>query len=150
LYWWYTAALVTPMVYHQYKAKEEIVIAAVTSELVVLEQALDAAEAQEDLAIARQTLLEQVVDLMVARRYRAGHLQGDPVMIRMLAVHKPYRRLMDRLYRLLTGEAGPGARVQAAMLTSSLGAAVTHPLVMDLDDDELRGQLLHFAGRLLP
>jgi hypothetical protein len=56
---------------------------------------------------------------------------------------------MDRMYRLLTGEAGPSARVQAAMLTSSLGAAVTNPLVVDLPDDELRGHLLHFARRLL-
>ena len=135
-------------VYHQYKAKEEIVFAAATSELVVLERAINEAEAQEDKAWAREVLLEQVVDLVVARRYRAAHLQGDPVMVRLLAGHEPYRKLMERMYQLLTGEAGPGARVQAAMLTSALGAAVTHPLVVDMGDDELRGHLLHFARRL--
>ena len=136
-------------VYHQYNAKEEIVFAAATSELVVLEQVVNDTEAQDDKSWAREVLLEQVVDIVVARRSRAAILQGDPVMVRLLATHEPYRQLMERMYRLLTGDAGPGARVQAAMLTASLGAAVAHPLVIDMDDDELRGHLLYFARRLL-
>ena len=137
-------------VYHQYNAKEEIVLAAATSELVVLERAINDAEAQDDERWAREVLLEQVVDIVVARRRRAAILQGDPVMVRLLAGHEPYRQLMERMYRLLTGDAGPEARVQAAMLTSSFGAAVAHPLVIDMADDELRGHLLYFARRLLP
>ena len=35
------------------------------------------------------------------------------------------------------------------MLASAIGAAVVHPLVIDLDDDVLRAQLLSFVQRLL-
>ena len=56
---------------------------------------------------------------------------------------------MDRLYRLLMGDdAGPEARVPAAMLTAAISGAALHPLVVDLDDDILRSQLLHLARRL--
>jgi hypothetical protein len=57
--------------------------------------------------------------------------------------------MMSRLYALLTGEDDPDSRVQAAMLASAIGAAVTHPLVAELDDDVLRTQMLRFARRML-
>ena len=56
---------------------------------------------------------------------------------------------MHRLSRLVIGEnAEPGAHVSTAVLTAALSGAVTHPLVIDLDDDTLRTQLLELARRL--
>jgi AcrR family transcriptional regulator len=136
-------------VYHQYKAKEDIVIAAADSELVVVERAIEEAETEPDDLAAREQLLRNLVTIVVERRRRAAVFQHDPVMIRLLAQHEPYRKVMERLYGILTGEEGPGARVQAAMLTSSMAAAVSHPLMTDLSDDELTRQLFHFARRLL-
>jgi AcrR family transcriptional regulator len=136
-------------VYHQFKTKEEIILAATTSELLTLQDAMDAAEAEPNRARALDVLLTQVVDRAVTQRKRASLLQNDPVMARMLANHEPFRQLTDRLYRLLTGEDDANTRVRAAMLTSAIGAAVIHPLVADLDDDELRAELLHFSRRLL-
>ena len=70
-------------VYHQFKTKEEIVLAVAEVELSRLEDALDAAEAEANDAHARAVLLEQVVSLAVERRRwvyaapeRPGHGPG--------------------------------------------------------------------------
>jgi AcrR family transcriptional regulator len=137
-------------VYHQFKTKEEIVVAAAEAELSRLETALDAAEAEADPTTARAVLVERIVDLAVERRRMESTLLGDPVIVRFFAHHEPFRQVMSRLYRLLMGEdAGPDARVPAAMLTAAIGGAVMHPLVVDLDDETLRAQLLRLARRFL-
>jgi AcrR family transcriptional regulator len=137
-------------VYHQFKTKEEIVLAAAGAELVRLEAALDAAEAEPSPERARDALLTQIIDLAVERRRMESTLLGDPVIVRVFAHHEPFRRVMDRLYRILMGDdAGREARVQAAMLSAAIGGAVMHPLVADLDEDTLRSQLHHLARRFL-
>jgi AcrR family transcriptional regulator len=147
-----TIGVTKAAVYHQFKAKEEIVLAVAGSELVILEQAVAEAEAKaaEDQERAREELLQQVIEITVKRRRRASLLQHDPVMTRLLAEHEPFRSLTNRLYSVLTGEDDAHTRVQAAIFTSAMGAAVVHPLVSELNDDQLRDELLHFARRLLP
>ncbi len=137
-------------VYHQFKTKDEIIFVAAEAELARLKAALDAAEAEPDRARAREVLLTRIIDLAVERRRMESTLLGDPVIIRFFAHHEPFRQVMDRLYHLLMGaDAGPEARVPAAMLTAAIGGAVMHPLVVDLDDDTIRSQLLHLARRFL-
>jgi AcrR family transcriptional regulator len=136
-------------VYHQFKTKDEIVIANAQDELVELQDALDAAEAEPDRARGLDLLLTEIVDRYVERRRRTVLLQNDPVVVRLFAHHEPFRRFMDRLYGFLIGADPEHSTVQAAMMASAIGAAVVHPLVVDLDDDELRNQLLHFARRLV-
>jgi hypothetical protein len=81
----------------------------------------------------------------------AGILQRDPVMLRFLDEHEPFRRVMERINRLLMGGVfDPQARVRAAMLASVIAGTVIHPLVLDLDDESLRSQLLKQARKLLP
>jgi AcrR family transcriptional regulator len=137
-------------VYHQFRTKEEIVVAVAEAELARLETALDAAEAESDPARARDVLVARMVDLAVERRRMESTLLGDPVIVRFFAHHEPFRRVMSRHYRLLMGDdAGPDARVPAVMLTAAIGGAVMHPLVADLDDETLRAQLLRLARRFL-
>ncbi|MGA3146509.1 MAG: helix-turn-helix domain-containing protein [Acidimicrobiales bacterium] len=137
-------------VYHQFKTKEEIVLAAAEVELSNVEAAIGAAEAEPTRTRAREVLITRIVDLAVERRRMESTLLGDPVIIRFFAHHEPFRQVMDRLYRLLMGDdAGPDGRVPAAMLTAAIGGAVMHPLVADLDDEALRSQLLHLARRFL-
>jgi AcrR family transcriptional regulator len=137
-------------VYHQFKTKEEIVVAAAEAELARTEAAINAAEAEPSREQAREALLTKIVDLAVERRRMESTLLGDPVIIRFFAHHEGFRRVMDRLYRLLMGdEAGPEARIPAVMLTAAIGGAVMHPLVVDLDDDTLRSYLLQLARRFL-
>ncbi|MGZ4709116.1 MAG: TetR/AcrR family transcriptional regulator [Acidimicrobiales bacterium] len=137
-------------VYHQFPTKDEIVLAVAEHGLLPLEAALDAAEAEGSRAMSLDILLTEMVDLAVANRRMVSSLQHDPVVVRLLAEHEPFRRLMARQNRLLVGtDTGPDARVSAAMVSGAIVGAVTHPLVVDLDDDTLRSQLLDLARRFL-
>jgi AcrR family transcriptional regulator len=136
-------------VYHQFKTKDEIILAVAEVDLAKLEAALDAAEAEPSRPRALEVLLTQMIDLAIERRRTASTYQGDPVMVRFVAEYEPFRRLMDRQSRLLIGDGvGAEARVRAAMLIAAIGSAVAHPLVVDLDDDALRSHLLRLARRL--
>ena len=136
-------------VYHQFRTKDEIVLAAAQAELSRLEAVLDTAEAEPTPAQARKALVGRIVDLTVESRRTMIPILSDPVIVRFFAEHEQLRRVMRRLSRLLMGDdAGPEARVQTAVLTAALSGAVMHPLVVDLDDDTLRAQLLTVARRL--
>lgn len=137
-------------VYHQFKTKDEIIIAVTERELGKLEDALTAAEAEQCRPRARELLLTRVVDLAIERRGMISILQFDPVIVRFLAEHEPFQQFTDRLYRALLGdEAGAEARVQAAMLSGAIAVAVMHPLVAGIDEDHLRAQVLHYMRRLI-
>jgi AcrR family transcriptional regulator len=138
-------------VYHQYNTKDEIVLAVAEVVLAGLDQAVTAAEAERSRARARDVLVVRMIDLAVEQRRMAGILQRDPVMLRFLQEHRPFRRVMERVNRTLMGRAADGrARVQAATLAAAIAGAVIHPLVLDLDDETLRAQLLKQARKLLP
>ncbi len=137
-------------VYHQFKTKEEIVNALTERELAGLEDALEAAEAEDNRSRAREVLLTRVVDLAIDRRRVASVLQFDPVIVRLLAEHEPFQRFIDRLYSAMLGdENGTRARVHAAMLSGVISVAVMHPLVVDIDDETLRGELLQTMRRIV-
>jgi AcrR family transcriptional regulator len=137
-------------VYHQFRTKDEIVIALTERELGGLEDVLEAAEAQTDRVQARELLLRRVVDLAIERRTAVSVLQFDPVIVRLLAEHRPFQRFIDRLYTAMLGdETGDRARLHAAMLSGVISVAVMHPLVVDIDDDTLRAELLQTMRRIV-
>lgn len=137
-------------VYHQYKSKNEIVIAVTENELAILEDALIAAEADERRQQARRTLLIQLIDLAVTRRQWVGTLIGDPVIIRILGEHPPFQRFMSRLYGVLLDQRDDTqARVAAAIMSAAIAGSVVNPIVTDLDDDVLRANLVELIPRLL-
>lgn len=134
-------------VYHQYKTKDEIVLAAAEAELARLAAVLDAAESAPNV---REALLTRIVDLAVERRRMESTLLGDPVIVRFFASYKPYRQVMHRLHIMLMGEdAGPETHVRAAMLLAAIGGAVMHPLVAGLGEDVMRAELTRLARRFL-
>ena len=134
-------------VYHQFKTKEQIVIALTERELGGLEEALEAAEA--DPSRARELLLDRVIDVAIERRGAASTLQFDPVIVRLLADHLPFQQFIQRLYSVLVGDAGDDRRVLAAMLSGAIAVGVVNPLVADVDDETLRAQLRRITGRLM-
>jgi AcrR family transcriptional regulator len=136
-------------VYHQFKAKEEIVIAVAEAELARLAAVVDAAQAETGPGRAREVLLSQIVDLAIERRNMQSALAGDPVLNRFFASYEPFRRLMNRLYAILLGEDSPEARTAGVMLTAAIAGAVMHPMTEGLDDAALRSQLLRLARRFL-
>jgi AcrR family transcriptional regulator len=136
-------------VYHKFKTKEEIVIAVAEMELATLEDALKAAEAQADSVGARRVLLTEVVGMAVERRRWVRTLQNDPVMVRLLGEHEPFRNLITRLYAILLNEADDTeARISAALFSGAIAGTVINPLVDDIDDDTLRSVLIHLTARM--
>jgi len=136
-------------IYHQFKTKDDLVIAVAELELARLEDALEAAESLDGPDDAREFLLNRVIDHAVDYRRAANTLQFDPVLVRLLADHKPFQRFTERLYGMLVGEPGPDAQVRLAALTCVLGGTVAHPLVAGLDDNTLRRQLLDTARKII-
>jgi AcrR family transcriptional regulator len=136
-------------VYHQFHTKEHIVIAVTERELGRLIPALDRAERQDDVPQARDDLLVEVIAMAVHDRRLVRTLQFDPVIVRLLAEHRPFQRFIERLYRVLLGDAGDDMRVEAAMLAGAISSAVMHPLIADVDDDTLQTKLTEVSRRLL-
>ena len=137
-------------IYHQYNTKDEIILAVAQVVLAGLEAAVTAGEAERSRLRAREVLIAGMIDLAVERRHMAGFLQRDPVMLRFLERHEPFRHVMARVNRMLMGGAShPRARVQAATLAAAIAGAVIHPLVLDLDDENLRSELLKQVRKLL-
>jgi AcrR family transcriptional regulator len=137
-------------IYHQFKTKDDLVIAVAELELARLEDALEAAESLDCRDEAREFLLNRVIDHAVDHRRAANTLQFDPVLVRLLSDHKPFQRFIERLYGMLVGdEPGPDTQVRLAALTCVVGGTVAHPLVIGLDDGTLRRQLLDTARKII-
>lgn len=135
-------------IYHQFKTKEEIVLAAGEAELGRLESVLDTAEAAPSRAKARQVLLEGIVDLAVERRKTMSVILSDPVVLRFFATQESYHRMLDRFTDLLIGPRyGDHGHIQTTMFMAALSGAVMHPMVANLDDETLRSELLRLARR---
>lgn len=135
-------------VYHQFKSKDEIVLAVAEHEFADLEEALEVAQRERSKAKARDRLLTHVIDTAVTRRRWVRALQNDPVMVRLLASDEALTHVMTQIYTILIGgSATAEARVSVAMLGAAMGATVVHPLVADLDDDTLRTAMLTVARR---
>ena len=90
---------------------DKIVLAVAELVLGGLEAAVGAAEAERSRARAREVLITGMIDLAVEQRRTATILQQDPVMLRFLQEHEPFRQVMERLNRVLMGNSpGPRAR----------------------------------------
>jgi AcrR family transcriptional regulator len=137
-------------VYHQFKTKEEIVIAVTDTELGLLEDALEAAEAEPDPLRARKVLLTRVIDMAVQRRGLVRTLQNDPVIVRLLGEHEPFRRFISRLYGVLLDEHDDTeARISAALFSGAIAGGIVNPLVDDIDPATLRAALIQLTQRML-
>ncbi|MBV8789041.1 MAG: TetR/AcrR family transcriptional regulator [Mycobacterium sp.] len=136
-------------VYHQFRTKEQIVIAVTERELARLLPALEEAEAHGNGPRARDALLVRTIEMAVRDRRLVRTLQFDPVVVRLLAEHKPFQVFMDRLYQVLLSDAGLDGRIEAAMFSGALSTAVMHPLVADIDDETLLDRVTDLSRRLL-
>jgi AcrR family transcriptional regulator len=137
-------------VYHQFRTKDEIIMAAMDEPVGRLEAAVAAAEAEKSPDRAVEVLISQVVDLAVENRAIVRNLQGDPIMARFLSTYEPFQTVMGNMYRLL-GATRPNtrARVRAAMVSAALASTAVHPLVADLDDESLRTHMINLASEFL-
>ncbi|MDT5093320.1 MAG: hypothetical protein QOH60_2683 [Mycobacterium sp.] len=137
-------------VYHQFKTKEDIVIAVTDAELGKLEDALEAAEAEDDPLRARKVLLTRVIDMAIDRRGAVRTLQSDPVIIRLLGEHAPFQQFISRLYGILLDEHDDTeARISAALLSGAIAGGIVSPIVDDIDDETLKAAVIQLTQRML-
>jgi cytochrome b561 len=137
-------------IYHQFNSKDSLVKAVAEVGLAPLETALHRAEAAPTPEEGREMLLANVIDLAIDRRRWASAIQGDPVMDRVLAEPGPLAELMTRVYSMLLGlEPGPSARIRTAIVSAAVAGAISHPLVVDLDDATVRAEMLRLLRHLL-
>jgi AcrR family transcriptional regulator len=137
-------------VYHQFRTKDDIVVAAGEAELSRLIPVLDAAETERSGRRQREVLLEGMVDLAVQGRRTVGSILQDPAVTSYFDHHELFRDVMRRLRRILVGDDhSPEARVRPAMLVAAISGAVLHPFVADVDDETLRQELIRLGRRFL-
>jgi AcrR family transcriptional regulator len=137
-------------VYHQYRTKDEIVLAAAEAELARLQAVVEAAETERSRKRSRDVLVAGIVDLAVRRRRTVSTILSDPVIAGFFTDHDAFRDVMARVRRLLIGDdATAEAGVRTAMLLAAISGAVIHPFVVALDDNTLRAELLRLARRFL-
>ncbi len=137
-------------IFHQFKSKEDLILATAEDPVRRLRAAVEAAESEASPERARRVLLMQAVDLAIENRAVVSRLQDDPALSQFLAAHESFRQLMLRLYALLAGpEPTPQTRVRAASALATVNQAAVHPLVADLDDSTLRFHLLEVVEGIL-
>jgi len=136
-------------VYHQFRAKDEIVLAVIEVQLAPLEAALTTALEQAPGPDRRLRLLSSLIEVAVTNRSSLSTLQSDPVLFRLLGEHPPSQRLWREVVGELLGDGlGAQARIRASVIAAILGT-VSFPLVADLDDATLRAELIRIATPLL-
>ena len=137
-------------VYHQFRTKDEIVVASMEEPVRRLEAAVAAAGAERSSDRALEVLISQVVDLAIESRELVRNLQGDPIMARFLLTFEPFQTVMGNMYGLLAGNRpNTRARVRAAMVSAALASTAVHPLVANLDDRSLREHMIDLATEFL-
>lgn len=136
-------------VYHQYNTKNDIIVAALESELFRLKAVVDAAEAESTAELARDSLITGMVDLTLGGGRRLSAVLSDPITTKTFSHHAGFRDLVQRIRRLLFGN-GSKARIRTTTFIAAINGAATHPLLATSDDEILRRELLYMAYQLLP
>ncbi len=124
-------------VYHQFPAKEEIVIALVDPSLEQISRTLDEAERQRTLQAREDAFIEGLAGLVVCNRQGAALLQGDPALPAIMRGYEPYQRVIERVTRVMLGAARlrsthhehSRAGVTATLLRSADYATTTVPAI---------------------
>jgi len=136
-------------VYHQFRTKDEIVLAVLAPALEPLHRSIEEAERQETPANRRESMLTALVALAVGNRRIAAILRADPAAAEVVRTH-PALDVGDRIRSLLVGP-DPDIRsdVAGAMVGGALMMIGAAPELERYDDEELTAQLLSQARDLL-
>ncbi|BEL03326.1 TetR/AcrR family transcriptional regulator [Actinoplanes sichuanensis] len=136
-------------VYHQFPAKEEIVLAVIGPPLAELAPIAEVARLRRTPAARRKAALTGIIDLVVRNRRIAAALTFDP-MVNQLVRRHPAIGVIEQLQDLLTGpDPDDTTRVAVSLVSGGLMIAGSDPRLAALDDETLRDHLLATARRAL-
>jgi len=137
-------------VYHQFRTKEELVLAVLRPVGDEITAFMDAAEGCPDGPERLDAVVVGLVDLVSHHRRLTAVLRGDPAVGRLMRTHEPWRSLTPRVARALLGAApDPARRVAVSMIGAGLMLSGVEPQLAGLDDATLHRELLRSARLLL-
>jgi AcrR family transcriptional regulator len=137
-------------VYHQFHAKEDIVLALVERPLAQLEDIVAEAEAMDGREAQLDVLLRGLVDVVLENPETVGMIQGDPAVSGLVQARQPYRDIVARLTELLAGpHPDAAARVASALYGAGLMLIGHHPLLAGVEPDTMRSELPRIGRRML-
>jgi len=137
-------------VYHQFRTKEEILLAVVRPSLDQLMAAVVVAQAAEDPVRRRDLAVEGLVDAVLDHHRVLLVLQGDPGATEMLNNHPEIEATAGQLNLLLLGpEPGIARIVAVAMIFGGVMDLGRKADRVGADRQVLRRELLAAARRLL-
>jgi AcrR family transcriptional regulator len=137
-------------VYHQFHTKDEIIFAAVESQLRRLKAVVESAESQPSRKRGRDAFITGLVELTIGVGRSMSAVLNDPAVTGSFSHNAGYRDLFHRICILLMGEpTNRESRARVATLLAALNGTATHPLTAHLDDDTMRNELLTLAHQLL-
>jgi AcrR family transcriptional regulator len=135
--------------YHHFHTREELLTAVVEPVFAQVRASIEQAEAQRGRSARAERMLTGYVDVTVRNRGLMAVLAGDAAVIEMLRAQPEYGDLINRQIKLLADlEPGPAGLVKAAVVLAGIAGAA-QPILLDLDDDALRGHFLETGRRAL-
>jgi AcrR family transcriptional regulator len=137
-------------VYHQFHAKDEIVLTLLEKPVAELEATVAEAEAMDAREAQLDVLLRGLVDVVLENPEVVGLIQRDPAVARLVQTRQSYHDVVGRVTGLLAGpQPDPEARVAGVLFGAGLMLIGHHPLLAGVDPDTMRSELPRIGRRLL-
>jgi AcrR family transcriptional regulator len=137
-------------VYHQFHAKEEIVLALLEKPVAELQPIVARAEAMGTREGQLDVLLPGLVDIVLKNPEVVALIQADPAVAHLVQTHEDLRDVTGRLSAILAG-ARPDAATQVASALYGAGLMLIghHPLITGIDTETIRRELPRIGRRML-
>lgn len=137
-------------VYHQFHAKEDMLVAMLERPVAELRSILDQAETMDARERQLDVLLPGLVEAVIENPEAVAMIAADPAVARLLESREELRDVLDRLGAILAGpQPDAAAQVASALYGAGLMLIGHHPLLADIDEGTLRRELPRIARRLL-
>jgi AcrR family transcriptional regulator len=137
-------------VYHQFHAKEDIVLALLEKPIAELLPIVADAEARDTRAEQLDVLLPGLVEVVIENPEAVAMIEADPAVARLIQGRAEYQGVTGRLATILAGpHPGPAARVASALFGAGLMLIGHHTLMGDIDAGTMRRELPRIGRRML-
>lgn len=137
-------------VYHQFRAKDDIVLAVLQPVMAEISALLTTLEREPDSPERRHRLVEGLVDIVLGHRQVMSALAGDPGVGECLHGHPDLASVVNRLRAVLLGTSpGVPRLIAGAMVGGGLMSIGRDPRLADEPAEDLREELVRASRRLL-
>jgi len=137
-------------VYHQFHAKEDIVLTLLEKPVAELRPIVARAEAEDSREAQLDVLLPGLVEVVIENPEAVAMIGADPVVAHLIQGRDDYRDVTGRLTAILAGpHPKPAARVASALFGAGLLLIGHHTLIGDIDAETIRHELPRLGRRML-